>query len=56
MAFESDANNLSGEDVDNVYDVFRRDLQTGVLTLISRATGAAGAGGTTSSYLRVDVG
>ncbi|MBN1529213.1 MAG: hypothetical protein JW895_09145 [Thermoleophilaceae bacterium] len=51
VAFESVANNLSGEDVDNVSDIFRRDLQTGVLTLVSRATGPAGAGGTTNSYL-----
>ena len=49
MAFTSSANNLSGEDVDPVYDVFVRDLQTSVLTLTSRASGAAGAGGTTAS-------
>jgi hypothetical protein len=52
VAFESAAANLSGEDVDGgVYDIFRRDLQTGVLTLVSRATGAAGAGGASNSYL-----
>jgi hypothetical protein len=52
VAFESNAANLSGEDVDGgVYDIFRRDLQSGVLTLVSRATGAAGAGGADHSYL-----
>ena len=49
VAFTSSANNLSGEDVDPVSDVFVRDLQTSVLTLTSRASGAAGAGGTTAS-------
>src|SRR5215203_5977887 len=49
VAFTSSAGNLSGEDVDPVSDVFVRDLQTSVLTLVSRATGAAGPGGTTTS-------
>ena len=49
VAFTSYANNLSGEDVDAVYDVFVRDVQTNVLTLASRATGAGGAGGTDGS-------
>ena len=48
-AFHSIAANLSGEDADGIADVFRRDLQTDVLTLVSRATGAGGAGGTDSS-------
>ena len=49
IAFTSAANNLSGEDTDAIYDVFVRDGQTNVLTLASRATGAAGAGGTDNS-------
>src|SRR5215213_1984546 len=49
VAFESAASNLSGEDVDPSYDVFRRDLQNDVVILVSRATGAAGGGGATSS-------
>ena len=49
MAFQSNAANLSGEDVDPVYDVFVRDVETNVLTLASRVTGAGGAGGADSS-------
>jgi Tol biopolymer transport system component len=46
VAFYSVATNLSSEDVDAAHDVFLRDLDTGVNTLISRATGTdpAGAG------------
>ena len=45
VAFQSNAANLSGEDEDPVYDVFVRDVETNVLTLASRVTGAGGAGG-----------
>jgi Tol biopolymer transport system component len=45
VAFKSPAANLSAEDVDPVEDVFVRDLVAGTTTLVSRATGAAGAGG-----------
>ena len=49
VAFQSNAANLSGEDVDPVYDVFVRDVETNVLTLASRVTGAGGAGGADNS-------
>ena len=45
VAFESDADNLDADSNDAVRDVFVRDTQTGGTTLVSRATGAAGAAG-----------
>lgn len=45
VAFESDADNLSGDDTNGFTDVFVRDLVAGTTTLVSRATGAAGAPG-----------
>jgi Tol biopolymer transport system component len=45
VAFSSEADNLSAEDADGVRDVFVRDLATGLTTLVSRASGPAGAGG-----------
>jgi Tol biopolymer transport system component len=45
VAFHSDADNLSGAAVSGVQDVFVRDLAAGTTTLVSRVTGAAGAGG-----------
>ena len=45
VAFSSEADNLSPDDADGVRDVFVRDLSTGVTTLVSRASGPAGAGG-----------
>ncbi|MFN8163786.1 MAG: hypothetical protein U0R26_08120 [Solirubrobacterales bacterium] len=42
VAFRSGAENLSSEDV-AFNDVFVRDLETGTTTLVSRASGAAGA-------------
>ena len=45
VAFDSDANNLSDQDADGTVDVFVRDLQTNTTTLVSRATGPAGAAG-----------
>jgi Tol biopolymer transport system component len=43
VAFESAAENLSGEDAPGTYDVYVRDLAVGSTTLVSRATGATGA-------------
>ena len=45
VAFASFARNLSTADDDDVSDVFVRDTATGATTLVSRGTGAAGAGG-----------
>lgn len=45
VVFTSDAQNLSGEDVDPGEDVFVRDLLLGTTTLASRAPGLSGAGG-----------
>jgi Tol biopolymer transport system component len=43
VAFESDASNLGTDDMDVATDVFVRDMQTGTVTLVSRATTAGGA-------------
>jgi hypothetical protein len=45
VAFASEADNLSGEDDNTILNVFVRDLQTGETSLVSRASGAAGAAG-----------
>ncbi|WP_217922226.1 TolB family protein [Miltoncostaea oceani] len=45
VVFQSVAANLSDADDDTAVDVYARDMRTGVTTLVSRATGAAGAGG-----------
>jgi Tol biopolymer transport system component len=51
VAFESQANNLSSADKDeNSYDIFVRDLDTGLTELVSRAGGPDGAGGSDTSY------
>ncbi len=50
VAFAADADNLSGEDDNEFSNVFLRDSQAGTTTLVSRATGAAGAGGDGGSY------
>jgi Tol biopolymer transport system component len=50
IVFQSDANNLSAEDNDAAGNVFVRDLQLGTTTLVSRAAGAAGAGGDGTSF------
>jgi Tol biopolymer transport system component len=42
VAFDSEADNLSAEDND-IADIFVRDLQANTTTLVSRASGAAGA-------------
>jgi hypothetical protein len=49
VAFESDGDNLSAEDNNTYRNVFVRDLQANTTRLVSRATGAAGAGGDASS-------
>lgn len=49
VAFESDATTLHPDDTDTVRDVFVRDLEAGTTTLVSRATGAAGAKGSADS-------
>jgi WD40-like Beta Propeller Repeat len=49
VAFESTATNLHPDDTENNLDVFVRDLQTNKTTLVSRATGAAGAKGNQAS-------
>ncbi len=43
VAFLSDADNLSAEDVNTAANVFVRDLEAGTTTLVTRASGAAGA-------------
>ena len=48
VAFESEANNLSGADDNAVRNVFVRDLQTGVTTYVNQAIGGAAAGGDSS--------
>jgi len=50
VAFYSDADDLSEDDNNNVTNVFVRDMQLGTTTLVSRADGAAGAGGDDYSY------
>jgi hypothetical protein len=45
VAFTSDATNLSPDDGDTTSDVYVRDLQTNTTTLVSRASGVAGAKG-----------
>jgi Tol biopolymer transport system component len=49
VAFKSASANLSGEDLDPVEDVFVRDRVAGTTTLVSRATGPAGAAGNADS-------
>jgi Tol biopolymer transport system component len=45
VVFISDASNLHPDDTDGIWDIFVRDLRTDTVTLVSRATGAAGAKG-----------
>jgi Tol biopolymer transport system component len=49
VAFESQANNFSGSDNNRVVNIFRRDMDTGALTLISRTSGGAGANGASAA-------
>jgi Tol biopolymer transport system component len=49
VSFVSDANNLSSEDDNTVENLFLRDLDASTTALVSRATGAAGAGANDNS-------
>jgi TolB protein len=49
VAFQSDADNLSRFDNNAVSNVFRRDLRTGEIRLVSRTGGATGPGGDDAS-------
>ena len=51
VTFYSQATNLDPADTDSTQDVFVRDLQANTTTLVSRASGAAGAKGDTNSVL-----
>ena len=44
VAFESKASNLSDAAQPGVTNIYKRDTQTGTTTLVSRVTGADGAG------------
>jgi Calx-beta domain/WD40-like Beta Propeller Repeat len=57
VAFDSNASNLTAGDNDGNTDVFVRDLQTNTTTLVSRASGTAGAEGngpSTTSAISAD--
>jgi len=59
VAFESDADNLDSDSNDSVGDIFLRDTIANTTTLVSRATGSAGAadnGGATDPSLSADGG
>ena len=49
VVFESTADNLSDADDDSVVNIYLRDRETGETELVSRATGAAGAGANADS-------
>ncbi len=49
VAFESDADNLSAEDINAARNIFVRDLVAGTTTLVSRASGPGGAAADTAS-------
>ncbi len=49
VAFQSNADNLDPDSNDSVTDIFVRDLRANTTTLVSRATGAAGAAGDNQS-------
>ena len=50
VAFDTEANNLSAEDNDALANIFVRDASTDVTTLVSRATGVAGAAADGNSF------
>lgn len=51
VAFESNADNLSSEDVDTVNNIYVRDLQDSVTTFVSRQSASdGGAGASTGSF------
>jgi TolB protein len=49
VAFESQANNFSATDNNRVVNIFRRDMETNALTLVSRTDGGAGANGASAA-------
>jgi Tol biopolymer transport system component len=49
VAFESQSNNFSATDNNRVVNIFRRDMETNALTLISRTSGGAGANGASAA-------
>ena len=51
VAFDSDADNLSSEDSDAVFNVFVRDALAGTTTLVSRGPGPGGAAADQGSFL-----
>ena len=51
VAFYSEADNISPDDVDAVRNVFVRDAVAGTTTLVSRASGPGGAAGDASSNI-----
>ena len=55
VAFQSNADNLSADDNNTYTNLFVRDLQANTLTLVSRASGAAGSAGDASSYTPLDL-
>jgi Tol biopolymer transport system component len=50
VVFQSTADNLATDDDDAVTNIFVRDLTAGTTTLVSRMTGATGAGGNGNSF------
>jgi Tol biopolymer transport system component len=50
VVFESAADNLSDADDDSVVNIYVRDRETGETSLVSRATGASGAGADADSH------
>ena len=50
VAFDTEANNLSAEDNNTLVNIFVRDAFTDVTTLVSRATGVAGAAADGNSF------
>ncbi len=50
VAFRSEATNIVADDTDTVRDIYVRDRQTGQVSLVSRASGPAGAKGARDSY------
>jgi Tol biopolymer transport system component len=55
VAFGSAASNLSPDDTDGYFDIFVKDLQTGALTLASRAAdGTKAAGGVEAAVISAD--
>lgn len=54
VAFQSQATNLDPADTDVFWDVYLKDTQTGVLTLVSTTLGGAGKGNSTEPVISGD--